>query len=184
MGLQFDMDLMKPAVFLDRDGVLTKEKSYVRTVEELEIFSYAFECVQQIKNKGYYTIVVTNQSGIARGLFTEADLYKLHLYLKQETGVDAIYYCPHHPEGKIRPYRKICHCRKPATGMIEQACKDYRIDMDRSFLVGDRAGDIIAGQGAGLKTILLESGYGLKRLESNVKPDYIFKDLQMVADML
>ena len=184
MGLQFNMNLLKPAVFLDRDGVLTKEKSYVCTVEELEIFSYAFECVQQIKNKGYYTIVVTNQSGIARGLFTEVDLHKIHVYLKQETGVDAIYYCPHHPEGKIQQYQKICHCRKPGTGMIEQACSDYRIDMNRSFMIGDRAGDIIAGQKAGLKTILLESGYGSERLEANVKPDYIFKDLRMVADVL
>lgn len=184
MGLQFDMNLLKPAVFLDRDGVLTKEKGYICTIDELEVFSYAYECVQQIKNKGYYAIVVTNQSGIARGLFTEADLQKMHLYLKQETGVDAIYYCPHHPEGTIQEYRKICYCRKPATGMIKQACKDYRIDLDRSFMVGDRAGDIITGQGAGLKTILLESGYGLEQLEAHIKPDYIFKNLQMVADVL
>lgn len=175
---------LKPTVFLDRDGVLTREKSYVRTVEELEIFSYTYECIQRIKNKGYYTIVITNQSGIARGLFTEDELQKMNLYLKQETGVDAIYYCPHHPEGKIRQYRKICHCRKPETGMFEQACSDYGIDMERSFMVGDRAGDIIAGQKAGLWTILLESGYGTERLEKDVMPDYILKDLRMVVDML
>lgn len=98
----------------------------------MEIFLYAHECIQQIKNKGYYTIIVTNQSGIARGLFTENDLQKMHLYLKNETGVDAVYYCPHHPEGKIQKYRKTCHCRKPETGMIEQACRDYSIDMDWS----------------------------------------------------
>lgn len=178
------MDIRKPAVFLDRDGVLTKEKSYICTVKDMEIFSYAGECIQQIKNKGYYAIIVTNQSGIARGLFTEDDIQKMHLYLKQETGVDAVYYCPHHPEGKIQKYRKICQCRKPETGMIEQACRDYSIDMDKSFMVGDRAGDIIAGQRMGLKTILLESGYGSKRLEADVKPDYFLKDLRMVADML
>ena len=184
MELQFDMDLIKPAVFLDRDGVLTKEKSYVCTVEELEIFPYTYECVRRIKNKGFYTIVVTNQSGIARGLFSETDLQQMHLYLKQKTGVDAIYYCPHHPEGRIQQYRKICRCRKPDTGMIEQACRDYRIDLNRSFMVGDRAGDIITGHRAGLKTILLESGYGTERLEADVKPDYILEDLRMVADML
>ena len=184
MGLQSDMDISKPAVFLDRDGVVTKEKGYVCSVDDLEIFPYASECIQQIKNKGYYTIIVTNQSGIARGLLTENDLQKMHLYLKQETGVDAVYFCPHHPEGKIHKYRKICHCRKPETGMIEQACSDYKIDIDRSFMVGDRAGDIIAGQRMGLKTILLESGYGLERLEADVKPDYKLKDLRMVADVL
>lgn len=184
MELQSDMDIRKPAVFLDRDGVLTKEKSYICTIREMEIFPYASESIQQIKNKGYYTIIVTNQSGIARGLFTEDDLQKMHLYLQQKTGIDAVYYCPHHPEGKIRKYRKICHCRKPETGMIEQACSDYSIDMDKSFMVGDRAGDIITGQRMGLKTILLESGYGLERLEADVKPDYILKDLRAVADML
>lgn len=178
------MNVKKPAVFLDRDGVLTREKSYVCTVADLEIFPYAFACIQQMKSKGYYTIIVTNQSGVARGLFTETDLNEMHLYLKQKTGVDAIYYCPHHPEGKIQKYRKACHCRKPKTGMIEQACRDYGIDMGRSYMVGDRAGDIIAGQSAGLKTILLESGYGTERLETDVKPDYILEDLRMVADMI
>lgn len=178
------MDIRKPAVFLDRDGVVTKEKSYVCTVKDMEIFPYAAECIQQIKNKGYYTIIVTNQSGIARGLFTENDLQMMHQYLKKETGVDAVYYCPHHPEGKIQKYRKICHCRKPEKGMIEQACSEYRIDLDRSFMVGDRAGDIIMGQRMGLKTVLLESGYGLERLEADIKPDYILRDLRKVADVL
>ena len=178
------MNAWKPAVFLDRDGVLTEEKSYVCTAADLDIFPYACACIQQMKEKGYYTIVITNQSGIARGLFTENDLRQMHLYLKQQTGVDAIYYCPHHPKGKIQEYRKICRCRKPNIGMIEQACSDYRIDMDRSYMVGDRAGDILAGQRAGLQTILLESGYGTDRLEADVKPDYILKDLRVVADML
>lgn len=175
---------VKPAVFLDRDGVLTREKGYICTVESMEVFLYVSDCIQQIKDMGFYTIVVTNQSGVARGLFTEEDLHRMHLYLQQKTGVDAIYYCPHHPEGKIPEYRKECHCRKPDTGMIEQACRDYNIDMGMSFMVGDRAGDIIAGQRAGLKTILLESGYGTGRLEENVKPDYVLKDLRMVPDML
>ena len=176
--------MKKPAVFLDRDGVLTKEKGYICRAENLEIFPYAFECVRRIKEKGYYAIVITNQAGIAKGLFTESDLQNMHLYLKKMTGIDAIYYCPHHPEGKIPEYRKVCHCRKPETGMFEQACRDYAIDMSRSFMVGDRASDIIAGQRAGLKTILLESGYGTERLEEEVHPDYILEDLQMALDVL
>lgn len=178
------MDVRRPAVFLDRDGVLTKEKSYICSIEEMEIFPYAAECIKQIKDKGYYALVVTNQSGIARGLFTEDDLLVMHKYIQQKTGVDAVYYCPHHPEGKVERYSIICDCRKPKTGMFEQACREYRIDMKRSYMVGDRAGDIIAGQRAGLKTILLESGYGSERLEANVRPDYILEDLRMVMDVI
>lgn len=122
----------RPAVFLDRDGVLTKEKSYVSSVKDMEIFPYAAECVRQIHEKGYYAIVITNQSGVARGLFTEEELAKMNDCLIRETGVDAVYYCPHHPDGKIKEYKKICSCRKPGTGMLEAARQDFAIDMQRS----------------------------------------------------
>ena len=112
---------VKPAVFLDRDGVLAKEKSYVLSVNELEIFPYTAECIRQIHKKGYYAVVITNQSGIARGLFTEAELAKMNDRLMKETGVDAVYYCPHHPEGKVKEYRKKCSCRKPEMGLLKAA---------------------------------------------------------------
>ena len=153
----------KPAVFLDRDGVLTKEKSYVLSVKELEIFPYTAECIRQIHKKGYYAVVITNQSGIARGLFTEDELAEMNDRLIKETGVDAVYYCPHHPEGKVKEYRKKCSCRKPETGLLKAAARDLDIDMSESWMVGDRAGDILAGKKAGVKTILLESGYDWKK---------------------
>ena len=174
----------KPALFLDRDGVLTEEISYITSVENLHIFPYATECIRQIHEKGYYAIVITNQSGVARGLFTEETLKNMNTFLKEMTGVDAIYYCPHHPNGDVDQYRKICKCRKPEIGLLEQACLDFDIDMNRSYMVGDRAGDILTGQRAGMKTVLLESGYGLARLEQNVTPDYIFADLRNVIDIL
>lgn len=174
----------KPAVFLDRDGVLAKEKSYVLSVNELEIFPYTAECIRQIHKKGYYAVVITNQSGIARGLFTEAELAKMNDRLMKETGVDAVYYCPHHPEGKVKEYRKECSCRKPEMGLLKAAAKDLDIDMSKSWMVGDRAGDILAGEKAGVKTILLESGYGLRGLEKEVTPDYIFNDLRDVMEVL
>ncbi|MDE6962716.1 MAG: HAD family hydrolase [Lachnospiraceae bacterium] len=174
----------RPAVFLDRDGVLTKEKSYVSSAEDLEIFSYTAECVRQIHEKGYYAIVITNQSGIARGLFAEKELVKMNDILIEETDVDAIYYCPHHPDGKIDKYRKVCSCRKPETGLLEAAARDFAIDMQRSWMVGDRAGDILTGKRAGIRTILLESGYGLARLEEEVTPDYILNDLRDVMEVL
>ena len=174
----------KPAVFLDRDGVLTEEKSYIASIEELSIFSYTAECIKAIHQKGYYAIVITNQSGVARGLFSKKTLQEMNAFLMRQIGVDAIYYCPHHPEGKIEQYRKICHCRKPETGMIETACLEFDVDISKSYMVGDRASDILTGQNAGIKTILLESGYGTARLEQDVTPDYIMKDLRDILTIL
>lgn len=181
----FNMDICrKPAVFLDRDGVLTEEKSYICTVSELTVFSYAGECIREIKDRGYYAIVITNQSGIARGLFTEVSLQLMNEHLIRMLGVDDVYYCPHHPQGKVEKYRKACECRKPGIGLITHACRDYNIDMDRSYMVGDRASDIIAGQRAGLKTVLLESGYGTAGLEADVAPDYVLADLRGMLPLL
>lgn len=174
----------KPAVFLDRDGVLTEEQGYVTSVKDLLLFPYSAECVRRIHEKGYYAIVITNQSGIARGLFSESDLKEMNAYLQEAIGVDAVYYCPHHPEGIVECYRKVCKCRKPETGLLDQACADFEIDMQRSYMVGDRAGDILTGEKAGIRTVLLESGYGTARLEENVTPDYIFPDLRRVLDLL
>lgn len=175
---------MKPAVFLDRDGVLTVENSYITSVEELRLFPYTVECIRKIRQKGYYTIVITNQSGVARGLFTEEKLREMNDYLLKQTNVDAIFYCPHHPEGKIEKYRKMCDCRKPGTGMFEAACREFTIDMPNSYMIGDRASDIAAGQKAGVRTILLESGYGSIGLEADVMPDHIMQNLRNVAEYL
>lgn len=174
----------KPAVFLDRDGVLAEERSYVRSVAELHIFSYTAECIAKIKDKGYYSIVITNQSGIARGLFSEAALLDMNRYLIEKTGVDAVYYCPHHPEGKVEKYRKICNCRKPEIGLLKLACEDFNIALEKSYMIGDRASDILTGQNAGIRTVLLESGYGMARLEQFVEPDYILQDLRDVVGLL
>lgn len=174
----------RPAVFLDRDGVLNEEKSYICSVQDLLIFPYVKECIDRIKKKGYYAIVITNQSGVARGLFTEEELKEMNRYLIQQTGVDAVYYCPHHPSGIVSQYRKNCGCRKPEIGLLKQADLDYHIDMEHSYMIGDRAGDILTGQKMGIKTVLLESGYGSEGLEEQVSPDYIFKDLRDTVHML
>lgn len=175
---------VRPAVFLDRDGVLTEEKGYIDSVEKLSIFPYASECIRRIQEKGYYAIVVTNQSGVARGLFSEDDLREMNTYLMQETKADAVYYCPHHPMGLVDRYRMECGCRKPKTGMFQAACRDFEIDLAGSFMVGDRAGDILAGQNMGIRTILLESGYGTERLEADVISDYVFTDLRDILEIL
>lgn len=174
----------KPAVFLDRDGVLVREKGYIASVEELEIFPFAKECVRKIHEKGYHAIVITNQSGIARGLFTEDTLFQMNRFLMEETDVDAVYYCPHYPKGKIEPFCRECSCRKPQTGMFMQAERDFSLDFTHSYMIGDRAGDVLAGLNAGVKTVLLESGYGTKRLEFPVKADYVLPDLRDVLDFI
>lgn len=167
---------MKPAVFLDRDGVLCAEKGYITCIEELEIFDYAKKSIECLHQQGFLAICITNQSAVARGLLTEQELAEIHDVLIRCTGLDALYYCPHHPDGK-GVYRCVCDCRKPKTGLIRQAMQEWDIDLSRSYMVGDRASDILCGQNAGIRTVLLESGYGTRRLEQDVKTDVICTDL-------
>lgn len=165
--------MRKPAVFLDRDGVLTREKSYILRREELEIFSYARECVAQIHKKGYWAIVITNQSAVGRGMLEESELLKMNEMLRTETGVDEIFYCPHwDAKGTV------CNCRKPRTGLIEKAMQEFDIELEGSFFVGDRASDIETGKNMGIHTVLLESGYGRGRLEKEIEADFSCFDLK------
>lgn len=117
------MSALNKAVFLDRDGVLCEDTDYITSFEKLHIYPFAKKAVEQIHKKGYLVIVVTNQSGVARGYLAEEMLQKLNAYLQKETGVDAIYYCPHLPpeQEEIPPYRIHCTCRKPNAGMLQQA---------------------------------------------------------------
>ena len=173
----------KAAVLLDRDGVLCPEKGYVTDINNLEIFPYAKRCVELLHRKGYLAICITNQSAVARGMLEEEKLIGMNSYFIKETGVDAIYYCPHHPDG-IGKYGRACNCRKPKTGMVETAIREFGFDWQASYMVGDRATDILCGQKAGLKAILLESGYGTQQLEQPVIPDGIYKDLEEFSLML
>lgn len=164
----------KKAVFLDRDGVLCEDTDYVTGFDKLHIFPYAREAVRLIHQKGYLAIVVTNQSGIARGMMTEELVKEINQYLKEETGVDEVYYCPHLPpeQKEIFPYRIFCDCRKPKTGMLRQAEKVYDIDMEASYMVGDRVSDIQTGRNAGAKTVYLS--YDLENIGG---ADYSYKNL-------
>lgn len=176
--------MKRAAIFLDRDGVLNEEKSYISRVDDLHIFPYAQLCVKRFHELGYLVIVISNQSGIARGIIEEEILLKINNKLQIETDVDAIYYCPHYPGGIIPQYAIQCECRKPGIGMIQRACKDYEIDLNKSYMVGDRASDINTGINCGIKTVLLESGYGSANLEENVEADYVMSDLRDVVKKL
>ena len=169
---------MEKAVFLDRDGVISQENSYVKNVDDLLIYPFAEECVRFLHKMGFLAIVITNQSGIARGYFTENELQLMNKRLVDEVGIDRVYYCPHYLRGIVRKYSIKCTCRKPATGMIEKACSDYKIDIGKSFLIGDRESDIRTGKNANLKTILVRTGYGTQEEMKGVQPDYICGDLR------
>ncbi len=140
---------LRPAAFLDRDGVLNVDHGYAHRPDQLEWIAGAPESLRLLNQAGYLTIVVTNQSGIARGLFDEAAVRQFHDHMSaalkaQDAHIDAFYYCPHHPEGTVKKFAIRCNCRKPGTGMLEQAAREWPIDLGRSFLIGDKDDDMTA----------------------------------------
>ncbi len=152
-----------PAVFFDRDGVLNRDVGYLHRPEQLEWMPGALELIRLLKERGYLVIVVTNQSGVARGYYDEAAILALHHRMNADVSrvgghIDALYHCPHHPEGVVEAYRGSCRCRKPEPGMLEQAFADWTIDRSRSFLVGDKPSDLAAASAVGLPGLLFTGG--------------------------
>jgi D-glycero-D-manno-heptose 1,7-bisphosphate phosphatase len=148
------------AVFLDRDGTLNVDKGYAHRIEDWEWLPGAVDAIAALKKAGFLVIVITNQAGIARGYYSGADVTRLHAWMNEElekygTRIDGFYYCPHHPE-----HGGECECRKPRPGMLFQARQDFDIDFSRSWLIGDKASDIQASVAAGVKSILVLTGYG------------------------
>jgi D-glycero-D-manno-heptose 1,7-bisphosphate phosphatase len=167
-----------PAVFLDRDGTLMRDVDYCGDPREVEVFPQAAEALRQLKRNGYKLIVITNQSGIGRGYFSEADYHTVEAEFLRQLGedlIDASYYCPDLPTtNSIR--------RKPGPGMIFEAQRDHRLDLRRSFFIGDKASDIGCGRNAGVRTILVETGYGAS--EKNSGPDWIARDIAHAAQII
>ena len=160
---------MEKAIFLDRDGTINVEKDYIYKSEDLVFEEGTIEALKTFKNLGYILIVVSNQSGIARGYFTEEDLNIFNnnmneILKKNGVEITEFYCCPHHPDG-IGEYKKVCECRKPNNKMIEDAIKKYNIDREKSYMIGDKTSDIGAGFKSNLKTVLVKTGYGLKDME-------------------
>ena len=160
---------MNKAIFLDRDGTINVEKDYIYKCEDLVFEEGSVEALKTFKNLGYILIVVSNQSGIARGYFTEEDLKafnnNMNEKLKEKSvEITEFYCCPHHPDG-LAEYKKVCDCRKPNNKMLEDAIKKYNIDREKSYMIGDKVSDIGAGLKSKLKTVLVKTGYGLKDME-------------------
>jgi D-glycero-D-manno-heptose 1,7-bisphosphate phosphatase len=147
--------MSRPALFLDRDGVINVDHGYVYKPREVEFVSGVFELVAEAKQAGLMVVVITNQAGIGRGYYSESDFHALMNWMKNqfvEHGgqIDAVYYCPYHPEHGVGHYKKDADCRKPNPGMFLQAALDLKLDLGRSFLIGDKTSDIEAGMAAGV----------------------------------
>ncbi len=180
-------DNLKPAVFIDRDGTINEQMGFINHLSRFVLLPGAAEAIRLLNRNGYWVFVVTNQSGVARGFFPIQLVHEVHNYmerslLKYGAKVDGIFFCPHYPCGEVKEYSIDCTCRKPGTGLIEMASSQFNIDMTRSWVVGDSASDIAMAQRAGLKSVLVKTGYGLGELEyvlprKNTSPDVISEDL-------
>jgi D-glycero-D-manno-heptose 1,7-bisphosphate phosphatase len=174
------------AVFLDRDGTINVEREYLHRPEEFSFIPGAPRAIRLLKDAGFYVIVVTNQSGVARGLFDEAAVRGLHRHMDAElahhgAGVDAYYFCPHHPEHGGEDYRKLCACRKPLAGMLFQAATDFSLDLESSFMIGDKLADVEAGLKAGCRPLLVRTGYGVATAAKLPAGVPVFEDLLAAA---
>jgi len=153
------------AVFLDRDGTLIEEVGYLDRVERVDLYPWTIDAVRAFNRAGLRVVLVSNQSGVARGFFTEAVVDEVHRHLASLLAaggahIDAYYYCPHHPDGKVREYALACDCRKPQRGLVDRAVRELDVDPERSYVVGDRWLDVALARAVGAKGILVRTGYG------------------------
>ena len=161
---------MKKAIFLDRDGTINVEKDYLHRIEDFVLEKGVIEGLKILRDLGYIFVVVTNQSGIARGYYSEEDVILLNKQIneilrKDGINIEKFYYCPHHPEKGVGKYKVKCSCRKPETGMLDEAVKDFDIDRAHSYMIGDNISDIKAGINAGVKPILVTTGHGMEHID-------------------
>lgn len=195
---------MNKAVFMDRDGVIIalnpKDEAFgfLLKQEEIIILPGVLEALLKFKEKNYLRIVITNQPAVARGLISEEEVKQLHRYINLQLNnlIDDFYFCPHHPEmhpdvpEHAKKYRIACNCRKPAPGMLQQAAKDFNIDLPQSWMIGDMISDIVMGQAAGCKTILIKSAANERVIVSSqsfdvaTKPDYYVDTLAEAAKII
>lgn len=187
---------MTIAFFLDRDGTLNVEKGYIRNVEDLELIPGVAQAVRRLNDAGILAILTTNQTGAARGFYDLEHIHalnaKLQRLLKEEADahLDAVFYCPHLDKGTVEEFAIACTCRKPETGMILDAARQFgTIDLSRSYVLGDKASDVAFGKNAGCKSVLLKTGYGERVLAGkyqslDVKPDYICDDMPQAVDLI
>lgn len=181
-------------VFLDRDGTINEQMGYINHISRFVLLEGAGEAIARLNKKNIPVIVITNQSGLARGYFPAELLEEVHAKMKimlKRAGarVDGVYVCPHHPEAKEDQYRLKCDCRKPSPGLLNKAAQDHGIDLQKSYVIGDRWSDLKAASSVGAKGILVLTGYGkgdYKYIGPNqiIKPEYVAENLNSAVDWI
>ncbi len=184
---------MKRAVFLDRDGTINTDVEYLNSPSQLEIIDGAPNAIKSLNEAGFCVVVVTNQSGIARGLIDEDSIPEIHDAMVRMLGqkgafIDGFYYCPHHPEGIVEKYRCVCRCRKPEPGLVLRAAADFNIDLCQSYVVGDKVSDIQLAHNAGSIGIMVLTGHGRSEMtsypETVSRPHKVCRDLSAAASWI
>lgn len=168
-----ELNEKRPAAFIDRDGTLVEEVNYLSKVEDLQLFPSTAEAINLLKRHGFRVVVVTNQSGIGRNMYSESEMHSIHDEMQHQLdgAIDAFYFCPHLPD-------EGCRCRKPALGMIEDAVSELNIELEGSWMIGDKKIDVETGQNAGISSALVLTGYGAKHLGSvEREPEIVASDL-------
>jgi len=182
--------MLKKAVFLDRDGTINEDSGYLSKPEQFIFLPQALEALAILRDCGFLLVLITNQSGIARGYFTVEDLELVHghmcgLLQEKEIELAGIYYCPHHPQKGLSEYVQQCNCRKPGSALLQQAADELKIDLSSSYMIGDKASDLGAGWQAGCESILVLTGEGKKTFLQKDKwekqPLYIAENLYQAA---
>lgn len=182
-------DVLAPAIFLDRDGTLVYPRHYPSRPHDLRLYDGIGPPLRGLQRAGFRLVLITNQSGIARGYFSEDDLTRMHEHLAAELAwldvhLDGIYYCPHHPDGVIPQLSITCDCRKPQPGMIRHAAADLGLDTARSWFVGDILDDMEAGKRAGCRTVLVDLGTETLPGDGPRRPDYVARDTRDALEMI
>jgi D-glycero-D-manno-heptose 1,7-bisphosphate phosphatase len=183
---------VKPAVFLDRDGTMIEDVGYLDALSRVAFYPWTVDAIRALNHAGLPVVVVTNQSGIARGLFNDAFVGETHRHIDARLAaggarVDAYYYCPHHQDGSVAAYATACDCRKPGRGMIDQAARDLDLDPARSFVVGDKWIDVQLGRAVGAKALLVRTGAGAteeRQPPAGVTADTVVDNLAAAASWI
>jgi D-glycero-D-manno-heptose 1,7-bisphosphate phosphatase len=180
----------RPAIFLDRDGTLIEDVGYPHRPEDLRLLPGVMPALRRLQELGFVLVVVTNQSGIARGYFSEEQMHTFHALLREqlEAGgvhIEAIYHCPFHPEASVAKYRRDSPLRKPKPGMLRLAAEEHCLDLAASYAIGDKKSDVLAGQAATCRTILVQTGNaGAGEAELVAQPDFVAPDLAIAAEWI
>jgi D-glycero-D-manno-heptose 1,7-bisphosphate phosphatase len=182
-----EQSLLRPAVFLDRDGTISEEVGYLNHASRFRMFPFVAAAIHRFNEAGLPVVVVTNQSGVGRGYFPESLVHTVNELMTRNLAIsgaklDAVYYCPHVSSEN-------CSCRKPKTGMLDRAAQELALDLQRSFVIGDRYGDMELARNARARSILVRTGYGEGELAWHaanwpVQPDFVAEDLMQAADWI